>query len=267
MARIRTVKPQFFTNEKLCELSPATHLLAAGLLTVADDEGYFNANPKLIAAAIFPLRDSLKVQVMLTELEGIDWLRLGTGADGRVYGYVVNFKDHQRINRPTPSKIKTLTITWSTQPQLTEGSVPEGNKEGNKEEGGRRAADFAEFWKAYPRKEARDRAQDWWKAHKPDQETLTAMLGAIEWQRREGCLRFATADGRSLIPLPASWLNAGRWKDERQSGPPEPVTRQITPCVVPGCKGEGVPLHGGMCQVHRMQSKPLSAAQMAAGIT
>ena len=57
MARIRTIKPEFWTDEDLSEVSEAACLLAIGLLNYADDEGYFNANPKLVKAAVFPIRE------------------------------------------------------------------------------------------------------------------------------------------------------------------------------------------------------------------
>ena len=69
MARIRTIKPEFWAHEDLSELPEATHMLAAALLNYADDEGYFNANPMLIKAACSPLREpSVSIQESLTLL-------------------------------------------------------------------------------------------------------------------------------------------------------------------------------------------------------
>lgn len=117
MARIRTVKPEFWKNEALSALPEATHLLAAALLNYADDEGYFNANPALVKAECSPLREpSVSVHESLKLLAEIGYLRLGKGADGRRYGHIVNFSEHQRVNRPTPSKISSLGVAW-------EGSV------------------------------------------------------------------------------------------------------------------------------------------------
>jgi hypothetical protein len=71
---------------------------------------------------------------MLTELSRIGFVRLGTGADGKQYGQVVKFGEHQRVNRPTPSKIAKMQIAWgdfsedshTTHGVLSEGSLPEG---------------------------------------------------------------------------------------------------------------------------------------------
>lgn len=109
MARIRTIKPDFWRDESLATVSPEACLLAIGLLNHCDDEGYFNANPKLVESDIFPLRElSKKTTVLIQELCTIGYLELFQGDDGKTYGHVKNFEKHQVINKKTPSKIKHL---------------------------------------------------------------------------------------------------------------------------------------------------------------
>lgn len=121
MSRIRSIKPEFGQNEKLSALHPETHLLAALLLPYADDEGYFNANPKLVQAAVFPLRELLQsVPEMLRSLTEINYLETCVASDGRHYGRIVNFAEHQRVSHPTNSKIKPL---WKSPEEF--GIVPE----------------------------------------------------------------------------------------------------------------------------------------------
>jgi hypothetical protein len=140
MSRIRTVKPEFWKHEELSALPESVHILAAALLNYADDEGYFNANHKLVKAECCPLREtSVSVHDALAMLSGIGYLRLGSGADGKRYGHIVKFDSHQRVNRKTPSKIKTIEIAWEpsvmAHPQLTEPSPLEGKgKERNGKE-------------------------------------------------------------------------------------------------------------------------------------
>jgi hypothetical protein len=130
MGRIRTIKPEFTQDEELSSLPAETHLFAAGLLCYSDDDGYFNAHHALVKAAIFPLREpSVSPHDMLNQLAKIGFIRLGTTADGKHYGRVVKFTEHQRVNRPTPSKIKALAIRWAesvrTHGAITEDSLPE----------------------------------------------------------------------------------------------------------------------------------------------
>lgn len=143
MARIRTVKPEFWKNEKLSALPEATHLLAGALLCYADDEGFFNANPALVKAECSPLREpSVSIPESLETLFRIGYIDLGNGPDGRRYGRIVEFATHQRVNRPTPSKIKELQVSWegSGKPHglFSESSLPEqgtGKGTGNREQG------------------------------------------------------------------------------------------------------------------------------------
>lgn len=128
MPRIRTIKPEMSQDEELSGVSVEAHLLAYGLLPFSDDEGYFNANPKLIKGTVFPIRLLEKsIDQLLEELAGIDFVRLGTAPDGKRYGHIVHFLDHQRVSHPSPSKIKALAIAWgnSTDTPQVLASSPE----------------------------------------------------------------------------------------------------------------------------------------------
>jgi hypothetical protein len=134
MARIRTIKPEFWLNEDMATISPDAALLAIGLLNYADDEGYFNANPMLIRAAIFPIRQTKDIaKVLLPELIKIGYIEMLTDSDGRIYGVVSNFSVHQYINKPTPSKISCLELLRYDYGSGTVG-LPTG-KEGKGREG------------------------------------------------------------------------------------------------------------------------------------
>ncbi|PQZ45624.1 primosomal protein [Cronobacter sakazakii] len=135
MARIRTIKPEFWTDEDLSEVSEAACLLAIGLLNYADDEGYFNANPKLVKAAVFPIREqSGSIPVLLQELSSVGYISLFSGADGKIYGLVNNFLKHQVINKAKKSAIKELcTIPYeygSNTVQLPPGMERNGKEQG-----------------------------------------------------------------------------------------------------------------------------------------
>lgn len=86
------------------------------------------------------------------------------------------------------------------------------SEEKRRETGGASAVLFARFWDAYPRKVAKQVAWKAWQKIRPDESLLAAMLQALEWQIR---LPDWTKEGGAYIPHPASYLNAGRWQDER----------------------------------------------------
>jgi uncharacterized protein YdaU (DUF1376 family) len=91
------------------------------------------------------------------------------------------------------------------------------------------AAGFEAFWRVYPRKEARGRAARVWQRLAPPASVQTAMVAAIAWQVHEGCLRPQSCEGRSLVPLPASWLNDRRWEDTKPSSAAGSATRALNP--------------------------------------
>ncbi len=118
MARIRTIKPEFWAHEELSALPESVHILAAALLNYADDDGYFNANAQLIKAVCFPIREpSCPITVGLRYLSGIGYIRLGRGEDGKDYGHIVKFKNHQVINKHRKSKLSMMSITWTALPE------------------------------------------------------------------------------------------------------------------------------------------------------
>lgn len=105
MARIRTIKPEFFTSLSNSDLSFPARLTFIGLWTHADDEGRCVDDARLIKAAIWPLERSVKaVEADLVELESADKVTR-YGRDGRRYLAITEWLTHQRINRPTASKL------------------------------------------------------------------------------------------------------------------------------------------------------------------
>lgn len=54
MARIRSIKPEFWADEKLSPLDPITRLVFLGLISMADDAGRLVDNVKQIDALVFP---------------------------------------------------------------------------------------------------------------------------------------------------------------------------------------------------------------------
>lgn len=125
MARIRTIKPRFWKHEELSALPAETHMLAAALLNYADDYGYFNAHPGLIKAECFPLRElSVSVPESLRSLQAVGFILLGKGEDGKTYGKIMTFDEHQRVSHPTTSEIADKSIVWD-QEKIASGKIPE----------------------------------------------------------------------------------------------------------------------------------------------
>jgi hypothetical protein len=135
--RIRTIKPEFWSHPVIGRLTDAEKLLAIGLLNVADDEGFFLADETLIRNAVRPFDESsTNTRRALEALSKAGWIAVREHPEQGKIGLVVNFAKHQRIDRPTASKIATYYNSTSPRRALDEPSLPEGKgKEQGKEQG------------------------------------------------------------------------------------------------------------------------------------
>lgn len=100
MARSRNIKPGFFKNESLAELSPLARLLFAGLWCLADRVGRLEDRPKRIRAEVLPYDDG-SVDEMLGELHRSGFiLRYQVGEQRFIQ--VQNFAKHQNPHHREP---------------------------------------------------------------------------------------------------------------------------------------------------------------------
>lgn len=103
--RSRNIKPGFFQNEVLPELSAHTRLLFIGLWCLCDWEGRMELRPKRILMSIFPYEQHLDINQMLLELHNTGFITIY--GDGK-YLQVNNFSKHQspvKKEREKPSEI------------------------------------------------------------------------------------------------------------------------------------------------------------------
>jgi hypothetical protein len=70
---------------------------------------------------------------------------------------------------------------------------------------------FGRFWSVYPKKRNKGDALKAWRALKPSEELVTAILAAVE--RAKSSVQWRKDEGQ-FIPYPASWLRARGWEDE-----------------------------------------------------
>lgn len=104
MARIRTIKPEFWTDGKIVQLPYEVRLLFIGLWNFCDDEGYLDDEPERIGLQILP-SDPVDVESCIDLLVACELLERLEGKDGSRYLRIKHFEDHQKISHPTRSKI------------------------------------------------------------------------------------------------------------------------------------------------------------------
>lgn len=127
--RIRTIKPEFWSHERLSSLSCQARLLAIALLNFSDDDGFFNANPKLVGATLFPY-DSWSIPVLFHELLTIGYVEFKKceGGSCEIIGRVVKFAEHQVISHAKDSSLKTCFDSSNVPVTFQEASILKGKE-------------------------------------------------------------------------------------------------------------------------------------------
>lgn len=99
MARIRTIKPEFWTDEKIGSVSIPARLLLVGALNFADDHGGLDRSAKQLKAQVFPY-DAIDCEPLVLELIGAGLLIEYQVADGK-YLHIKGFQKHQKVDHPS----------------------------------------------------------------------------------------------------------------------------------------------------------------------
>lgn len=105
MARIRTIKPSFWSDAAISSVSRDARLLAIGLISFADDQGRFIAAPGAILGYVFPLDPTVttaKIKTWRDELATAGIVHVYVIA-GFEYGCWPNWNKHQVINKARAS--------------------------------------------------------------------------------------------------------------------------------------------------------------------
>lgn len=233
MARIRSIKPGFFTSPDIARLSVRARLTFIGLWTHVDDDGRCLYEPRLIHASLYPLDDEVtvkKVHADLMELENAG-LTASYEVHDRRFLEITNWH-HQKISHKTPSTHPPNPNRPAGQPVSDSGAIPESN--GKAHETLRPDMDldrdrehqtaptdsvlrseFERWWTAYPRKVGKKDALKAYRRARREVDATRLVAGA---EREAAKLRAGTEP--KFIPHPATWLNGGRWEDE----PDRPLT-------------------------------------------
>lgn len=128
------IDPGFWNDSRIVALSIPARLLYIGLWQYADDEGFFLDDLPAIKRTLFP-DQKFDIQATFSELHGF-LTEYSVSPHGKAYA-INHFLDWQKLNRPTPSKIRPLCIltepSLSPHEQLTEPSLSPHSEEKRRE--------------------------------------------------------------------------------------------------------------------------------------
>lgn len=226
--RIRSIKPGFFKHELIADLPPLTRLLFISLWCMADRRGRLEDRPRRIKVECLPF-DDCDVDAMLWDLQGAGFIERYEAENIEII-QISAFEKHQRITGKEAMAESEFPEYYQGSNREAPGKQP-GSQEGKgllgKEGKGKDrpiglvqpTPKFTEdqvqaIYQAYPKHEAK-------------QDALKAIRTALAKVAPETLLEAVTAyalataqwaeSDREYIPLPASWIRAGRWEDDRKN--------------------------------------------------
>ncbi|WP_211881274.1 hypothetical protein [Pseudarthrobacter albicanus] len=223
MARIRTIKPEFWTDGNIVKLSPLARLFFIGMWNFTlCDHGHVADDALRLKLQILPM-DDIDPEAILSEIITAGRVHRIADTAGRSYLHIKRFEDHQKIDPrwktrcPACAQADSLTLTETQvslsepqrdSPELTlgrDGMGRDGKKTSSKPAA---SPEFDAFYSVYPRhvgKVAARKAYD--KALKlTDAATIRAGVEDLRIQ--------VAGKDQQFTPHPATWLNEGRWDDE-----------------------------------------------------
>jgi len=216
MARIRTVKPEFFTSESVISVSPLARLLFIGLWCEADREGLLKWKPKTLKIRYLPT-DKVDIKKLCSELEEEEMILTYT-VDGVDYCEIPGFKSHQVINnRETASTLPPRDFDAST----TRESGRKEGKEGKEGKGKEVSAlqevitdGFNHWWDLYPspRRINKTGCYDKWKSKCKglDEDGIIELINLLS---NDITKRAKEVEDIKYMPTTEPYLNKERWND------------------------------------------------------
>ena len=198
----RILSEKIRISESIEQLTAFEETFFYRLIVSVDDMGFIDARERVISKTLFPLKDVRDCQVKdtlrkLSSAGLVSFFRRED--DGKLYVRLTNW---DRYQNPHKSGTTVSAEIKTTPAKAQNGKMSERMKER-----------FERFWKVYPKKVGKGKAEESFAKYSPDDEMTDTMIRAVEaakkttqWQR----------DGGQYIPYPATWLNQRRWEDETQ---------------------------------------------------
>lgn len=225
MPKMRGIKPETWTDEKIVSVSPLARLLFIGMWNYACDNGHVDDSPVQLKMRILPA-DNCNPAELIAEL-------VDAGLLVRKDGYLKaeNLPEHQKIDlryltlcshcehdgqarfsaedrsTRTPGKGTDTAGTRRAPTVRPVGTRVEGEGEGEgRTDTSAKADTFVEFWSIYPRRDAKRKAEQAYRSALKRAKADVIIAGAKRY-------RDDPARKPQYTAMPATWLNGDRWDD------------------------------------------------------
>lgn len=234
MARIRSIKPEFWTDGRMVKLPFDVRLFYIGMWNFADDWGVLEDDPETLKLRIMPA-DPIDPEAIVDRLVGDGRVRRATTPDGDRVLVIGSWANNQRIDKRSegrwgnPADFHYDAQTPAEPPRIptTPAESPAGMERKGEERNGRAAGkrpaayveEFDQLWELYPRKQARLDALDAYIARRRAGCTAVEFDGSVANFAQTMALEGRPKD---KVMLGATFFGPNeRWRDYLE--PPNPA--------------------------------------------
>lgn len=208
MARKRIIDPEFWSDEEVGAWPYEARLFYIACWNFADDAGRMKAHSSLLKSQIFPYDLRVDIEKLKNILSSkIQWYTV----NGSQYGVIRNFLKHQRIDKPSPSKLPipppiqedSTNHPRSLPPNTTKDKLIEDKL--SKVNTNTAWEEFESIWCMYPKRIGKKEAERHFKAQIKNQEDLLNIRKSLENYLKSDRVK------RGFIQNGSTWFN--NWRD------------------------------------------------------
>ena len=223
--RNRMIKKEFWHSHRILSISPYERLMFIAMFNVADDDGILKNSALTMKSVCYACDENITISMVedyIKNLLGVGLIELN---DERTLIRITNWKNHQRIDKPTPSRHKFKKAILENYGNDTrvfpDEYTPRQRKERQEKtilkEKKETVQDktlelFNEFYELYKRKQDKKRAYTAFKnLTRPNQ------LLCIEGVKTYNKWIELNSIERNMIKLPTTYINGEHWEDQLET--------------------------------------------------
>ena len=217
--RNRMIKKEFWYSHRILSISPYERLMFIAMFNIADDDGILKNSALTMKSVCYACDENITISMVedyIKNLLGVGLIELN---NERTLIRISNWKNHQRIDKPTPSRHKfkkAILENYGNDTRIfpdeytpKERKTIEKKTIEKKETVQDKALElFNEFYELYKRKQDRKRAYTSFKNL-----TRKNQLLCIEGVKTYNKWIELNSIERNMIKLPTTYINGESWTD------------------------------------------------------
>ncbi len=221
--RNRMIKKEFWHSHRILSISPYERLMFIAMFNVADDDGILKNSALTMKSVCYACDENITISMVedyIKNLLGVGLIELN---DERTLIRITNWKNHQRIDKPTPSRHKfkkAILENYGNDTRIFPDDYTPKERKGRQRKTKEKKETvqdkslelFNEFYELYKRKQDKKRAYTAFKNL-----TRANQLLCIEGVKTYNKWIELNSIERNMIKLPTTYINGEHWEDQLET--------------------------------------------------